>query len=133
MEIKELTNGNYWLVQVSYPIAGQATLYYTVKSKENPNNNTTFREIILSEWISECIEDYSYLDCPQSEDFETEEEYEQEYDYWAAEEEYEQEYDYWSENIRGDVEVDIDKITPKIIDDFGENFYAFKDVNYEID
>ena len=29
--------------------------------------------------------------------------------------------------------IDIDKITPKIIDDFGENFYAFKDVNYEID
>ena len=27
MNIKELTNGNYWLVQVSYPIAGQATLY----------------------------------------------------------------------------------------------------------
>lgn len=121
MEIKELTNGNYWLVQVSYPIAGQVTLYYTVKSKENPNNNTTFREIILSEWISECIEDYSILsDCPQSEDFETEEKYEQEYDYW-------------SENIREDVEVDIDKITPKIIDDFGENFYAFKDVDYEID
>ena len=56
-----------------------------------------------------------------------------EFSYCETEEEYEQEYDYWSENIRGDVEVDIDKITPKIIDDFGENFYAFKDVDYEID
>ena len=120
MEIKELTNGNYWLVQVSYPTAEQATLYYVVKSKEDPSDDPIFIENILHEWISECIEDYSYLDCPQSEDFETEEEYEQEYDYW-------------SENIRGDVEVDIDKITPKIIDDFGENFYAFKDVDYEID
>ena len=120
MNIKELTNGNYWLVQVSYPIAGQATLYYVVKSKEDPSDDAIFIENVLHEWISECIEDYSYLDCPQSENFETEEEYEEEYDYW-------------SENIRGDIGIDIDKITPEIIEDFGENFYAFKDVDYEID
>ena len=119
MEIKELTNGNYWLVQVSYPIKG-CTLYYLVKSKDDPYNNATFRDVILSEWISECIEKYSYLNCPQSEDFETEEEYEEEYDYWY-------------ENIEADTEVDIDKITLKIIEDFGENFYAFKGIDYEID
>ena len=80
MNIKELTNGNYWLVQVSYPIAGQATLYYVVKSKEDPSDDAIFIINVLHEWISECIEDYSYLDCPQSEDFETEEEEDEEYD-----------------------------------------------------
>ncbi len=120
MNIEQLTNGNYWLVQIHYPTACEAALYCLIKSKSDPNEHQFFLNNVLPEYISECVEQYSYLDCPQLDDFE-------------SKEEYEEEYEYWKENIYGEIEVEINKITPELIyNNFGEDFYAFKAIDYEI-
>ena len=120
MNIEQLTNGNYWLVQIRYPVACEAALYYLIKSKSDPNEHQFFLNNVLPEYILECVEQYSYLDCPQIDDFE-------------SKEEYEEEYEYCKENIYGEIEVEINKITPELIyNNFGEDFYAFKAIDYEI-
>ena len=101
MEVKELTNGNYWLVQVKYPIAQDCSNYY-ISSTEKINNE---REL-----IEDCIDDYSYIDEPLEEDYEDTEDFLQEYNDWY-------------ENTRNSVEIIFNKITPKLVENFGENFF----------
>ena len=101
MEVKELTNGNYWLVQVKYPLAQDCSNYY-ISSTEKINNE---REL-----IEDCIDDYSYIDEPLEVDYEDTEDFLQEYDEWY-------------ESITGSVDIIVTKITPELIEDFGENFF----------
>ena len=101
MEIKELTNGNYYLVRVKYPTALDCSDYYISDSEEID---------CLEELVEECLCNYAYIDEPLEVDFEDPEAFTQEYDDWY-------------ENTRNSIEIIFNKITPQLVENFGENFF----------
>ena len=101
MEISKLINGNYYLVQVKYPTAQDCSDYYISDSEEID---------YLEELVEECLYNYAYIDEPLEEDFEDPEAFTQEYDDWY-------------ENTRNSIEIIFKKITPELVENFGENFF----------
>ena len=73
MEVNELINRNYYLVQVKYPTAQDCSDYYISDSEEID---------CLEELVEECLYNYAYIDEPLEEDFEDPEAFTQEYDDW---------------------------------------------------
>lgn len=102
MEISKLINDNYYLVQVKYPTAQDCSDYYISDSDEEIN--------LLEELVEECLCNYAYIDEPLEEDFEDHEAFTQEYDDWY-------------ENTRNSIEIIVNKITPQLVENFGENFF----------
>ena len=88
MEISKLINGNYYLVQVKYPIAQDCSDYYISDSEEID---------CLEELVEECLYNHAYIDEPLEEDFEDPEAFTQEYDDWY-------------ENTRNSIEIILNKI-----------------------
>lgn len=101
MEISKLINDNYYLVQVKYPTAQDCSDYYISDSEEID---------CLEELVEECLHNYAYIDEPLEEDFEDPEAFTQEYDSWY-------------ENTRNSIEIILNKITPQLVKNFGENFF----------
>ena len=110
MEISKLINDNYYLVQVKYPTAQDCSDYYISDSEEIHISDSEEEIDRLEELVEECLCNYAYIDKPLEEDFEDPEAFTQEYDGWY-------------ENTRNSIEIIVNKITPQLVKNFGENFF----------
>ena len=83
MTKEELINGKYWLATAEYPTMMQdATTEYIINSSVNPYKLEATHPEILEEIVQDCFDNYSYLDSPDEEDYDSEEEYLDAYDCW---------------------------------------------------
>lgn len=86
MTKEELTNGTYWLAVADYPSLVQPTeTEYIINSSVNPYKLEETHPEILEEIVQDCFDNYSYLDSPDEEDYDSEEEYLDAYDCWEDE------------------------------------------------
>ena len=83
MTKEELINGKYWLALAEYPTMIQdATTEYIINSSVNPYKLEETHPEILEEVVQDCFDNYSYLDSPYEEDYDSEEEYLDACDCW---------------------------------------------------
>ena len=86
MTKEELINGKYWLALAEYPTMMQdATTEYIINSSVNPYKLEVTHPEILEEIVQDCFNQYSYLDVPEEEDYDSEEEYLDACDCWEDE------------------------------------------------
>lgn len=86
MTKEELINGKYWLATAEYPTIYQdAITRYIINSSVNPYKLEETHPEILEEIVQDCFNQYSYLDVPEEEDYDSEEEYLDACDCWEDE------------------------------------------------